>query len=602
MAVLYIEQIISFVALILSITNVIIIATRPSSEEQKISMTFSFFAVITCLGYFGTITSGNNIVMLIFTTKIKYIGAFGLLVIWPQLLSYFGFRIWNGFRNFSIIIGLCLVIMVLNFNSTTPFDPENPSTWLYFMRHWFFKSYYMGIVRGIPFLKPVVGWGYNVFIALVVCYFTDMLIALAFILHKSHAALTKDIISLFLIHTLPAGCYLIERVAKLIYGNEVLPIVPMGMAIGGLLSAYLVIIRKFYNVSMLANNVMFDLVNAPAIVADSGYKLLNINETAYSVFPQLSPEFLGRPALSVLPSVLSQAVTELLSGEKEVQPIFARRRVYQPKLKRLVTGKNVYGFVMWMEDVTMLHDYRERLENEVERKTSQLTNTRDVMVMGFASLAEHHDLSSRGHLRRTAFYTEAIAKKLLEEGLFPEIVDSDFVSVMRRVSPLHDIGKSYVDEEILNKDGVLSEEERTTMQSHTTFGSQFIKNTLKNTLKDENADFYAQMAWEVALYHHEWWDGSGYPTGKKGNDIPLSARIMAVADVYDALISDRPYKKAFESGKAFDIIMQQSGTHFDPVVVKAFESIRPQIEAIARHTKELLEETSDGITPNLPAD
>ena len=146
-------------------------------------------------------------------------------------------------------------------------------------------------------------------------------------------------------------------------------------------------------------------------------------------------------------------------------------------------------------------------------------------------------------------------------------------------APLHDIGKINISDVILNKPGKLTDDEFAEMKKHTVYGRDMLVRASKNL--GETA--YLKMAKEIAYSHHEWWDGSrGYPERLKGKDIPLSARIMAVADVYDALVSERPYKKAFSVDEAFRIITEESGTHFDPEVVDAFVKNRETVEQIMK--------------------
>jgi energy-coupling factor transport system substrate-specific component len=174
----------------------------------------------------------------------------------------------------------------------------------------------------------------------------------------------------------------------------------------------------------------------------------------------------------------------------------------------------------------------------------------------------------------------------MRESTYVSVIDEEFIETICRVAPLHDIGKIYVDEKILNKSGPLTPGERLQMESHTVRGADF----LDTALEDSGDSLYSGMAHDIALYHHEWWNGSGYPTKISGTKIPVCARIMAVADVFDALMSERPYKKAFSITEAYDIIHYQAGTHFDPAVVTAFESIKTEIREI---TEELAKAKSD---------
>jgi energy-coupling factor transport system substrate-specific component len=194
-------------------------------------------------------------------------------------------------------------------------------------------------------------------------------------------------------------------------------------------------------------------------------------------------------------------------------------------------------------------------------------------------MVEGRDETTGGHVKRTAAYAELIARQLQKDGKEKDEVDDAFVATIAVAAPLHDIGKISVSDIILNKPGKLTDEEFEKMKLHTVYGREMLVRASQNL--GETA--YLKMAKEIAYSHHEWWDGSrGYPEHTKGRDIPLSARIMAVADVFDALVSERPYKKAFSVDKALSIICEEGGTHFDPDVVEAFVKNREDIEQIMK--------------------
>lgn len=204
----------------------------------------------------------------------------------------------------------------------------------------------------------------------------------------------------------------------------------------------------------------------------------------------------------------------------------------------------------------------------------------NIIVM-MAEIVENRDENTGGHIQRTAKYVEIIAKQLKKEGKFKDILTNEYINDMMVAAPLHDIGKIHVSDVILNKPGRLDEEEFAIMQSHAEEGRKLLIHA-----KEHLGDFsYLDIAVQMAGCHHEWWDGSkkGYPDHKHGDNIPLCARIMAVADVFDALTSKRCYKEAMPLEKAYSIISEESGTHFDSVVVDAFFAATPQIEAAYEH-------------------
>lgn len=229
----------------------------------------------------------------------------------------------------------------------------------------------------------------------------------------------------------------------------------------------------------------------------------------------------------------------------------------------------------------------------VSNKQTHYLNTVSSMqfniIIMMAEIVENRDKNTGGHIKRTAKYVEIIAKQLRRNKQFTDILTDSYIDNMCVAAPLHDLGKVHVSDTILNKEGPLTDEEFEIMKTHTEEGAKLLANAKKHL-----GDFeYLDIAMKMAGCHHEWYDGSqkGYPGKVSGDDIPLCARIMAVADVFDALITKRCYKSAMPIKRAYKIIRDESGTHFDPVIVTAFFTAQAHIEAaLEEFNKELLDE------------
>ena len=206
----------------------------------------------------------------------------------------------------------------------------------------------------------------------------------------------------------------------------------------------------------------------------------------------------------------------------------------------------------------------------------RLQKQHDEMVMGFATLIESRDQSTGGHIRRTTKYVELLAKEAAKEKMYKEILTKDYIQNLIMAAPMHDIGKVTIPDTILQKAGKLTSEEYKIMKTHAEKGGEIIKSTFGNVGDEE----YEKIAYEVARYHHEKWNGSGYPTGKSANEIPLCARIMAIADVFDALSSRRCYKDPMPLERCFEIIKNGAEQDFDPFLVGIFLKNRKKIEMI----------------------
>lgn len=220
---------------------------------------------------------------------------------------------------------------------------------------------------------------------------------------------------------------------------------------------------------------------------------------------------------------------------------------------------------------SMTEDTQSFIE-QVRDQVLRIQKMQNVMITEFAELVEARDKNTGDHIKKTAEYVEAIAKELRTEGKFKGVLNDGYISKLKQAAPLHDIGKIAVSDLILNKNGKLTDEEFAIMKSHTTEGGKILKKIVHDAGDTFDAG-YLNESIEMASFHHEKWDGTGYPNHLKGEEIPLSARIMAVADVFDALIAERVYKKGFPYEKAMAIITEGAGKHFDPVVVEAFTHI-----------------------------
>jgi response regulator RpfG family c-di-GMP phosphodiesterase len=207
-----------------------------------------------------------------------------------------------------------------------------------------------------------------------------------------------------------------------------------------------------------------------------------------------------------------------------------------------------------------------KLEELIEQRTEETLETRDAAVFALAKLAESRDPETGEHLERLRGYSQILAEELAAEGPYQDQIDEAFLADLYRSSPLHDIGKVGIPDVILLKPGRLSLEEFEIMQRHTIIGAE----ALESTAAQSASGGFLEMAARIARYHHERFNGKGYPEGLGGEEIPLEARIVALADVYDALTSVRVYKSAFEPLVARSMIEEEEGHHFDPVVVDAF--------------------------------
>ncbi|MBT5108781.1 MAG: two-component system response regulator [Rhodospirillaceae bacterium] len=243
--------------------------------------------------------------------------------------------------------------------------------------------------------------------------------------------------------------------------------------------------------------------------------------------------------------------------------------VVRARVRNLLELKQARDFMMAQNEI---------LEEKVRERTAELAQTQDATIRSLATLAEMRDNETGAHLRRTQNYIRATARHLQSHPRFKDILDDATIDLIYKSAPLHDIGKVGIPDAILLKPGKLTPEEFTTMKEHAVFG----RDALLAAEEQLGSNSFLKYAKDVALTHHENWDGSGYPQGLKGDDIPVAGRLMMIADVYDALISKRVYKPAFTHEMAMEFIKEDSGKKFDPDIVTAFFEIETEIREIGK--------------------
>ena len=206
------------------------------------------------------------------------------------------------------------------------------------------------------------------------------------------------------------------------------------------------------------------------------------------------------------------------------------------------------------------------IKTELVTNQNIISTMQNHMISGLANLIESRDMETGEHISRTSSYVKLLAEHAREDGVYADQLTDLFISMLYTLAPMHDIGKILISDAILKKPGKLTPEEFETMKRHASMGGTVVREVLDGVTDEA----YLSFASDVATYHHERWDGTGYPSGLKGEDIPLSARIMAIADVFDALISERCYKSAMPPDEACEVIRLGAGTHFDPLLVEVF--------------------------------
>ncbi|MBS4098282.1 MAG: two-component system response regulator [Sulfuricella sp.] len=286
----------------------------------------------------------------------------------------------------------------------------------------------------------------------------------------------------------------------------------------------------------------------------------------------------GNPATRDVPIIFLTAMTAT-EDEKRGLEMGAVDYITKPVSPPIVMAR-VATQLKIKAAADFLKDKNQYLEQEVAKRTRELAAIQDVTILAMASLAETRDTDTGNHIRRTQYYIKALAERLRDHPRFRSYLTKQTIDMIFKSAPLHDIGKVGIPDRILLKPGRFEPEEFEIMKTHTTLGRDAIQHAESQLGMDVE---FLRLAKEIAYSHQEKWDGSGYPEGTGGDDIPIAARLMAVADVYDALISRRVYKEGMPHEQAVQIIAQGKGSHFDPDVVDAFLEITEEFQTIAGH-------------------
>lgn len=348
---------------------------------------------------------------------------------------------------------------------------------------------------------------------------------------------------------------------------------------------YLIILHRMcmYDITDTAIDTLVQSGETGFISLDFNMNYLGSNRTAKAIFPELNNLTVDSSLYgSAFMRDNAQVWLDAFRENPDRNEIFFERNdhIYLIQLGYLFDGLRRRGYQFFITDdtsdrqyINLLGRFNSELEAEVSEKTAHIVEMHNNLVLSMATMVESRDNSTGGHIRRTSEGVRLLTEELKAEGLFA--LSDDFSRDLIKAAPMHDLGKIAVDDAVLRKPGRFTPEEFEKMKTHAAEGARIVHEILKGT---DDPDFQ-RIAENVAHYHHERWDGSGYPEGLKGDEIPVEARIMAIADVYDALVSKRVYKDSMSFEQADAIIMEGMGKHFDARLKSCYVNARPKLEA-----------------------
>ena len=537
-------------------------------KRFDVNFTLIFTLVpISCMGYLLQSVCRNAEEAMI-SVKIVYAG--GVFLQLFMMLSIFNFcriEISRLTRVLLFTVGTFIYASILSIGYTDLF----------------YKELTLKIVGGNTILQKTYCWMHTVFQVYVIILFLAGIVAICYSLVKK-SQVPKTIIALLVI----PDCFSIFSFFILRRLITVVEIVPLIYVLAQIM--YIIIANRanLYNVSDTAVDSMLRERSVGYISFDYRYRYLGSNVMARNLVPELSrmslDDVLGyksaeRKIRHFLDSFKEDPKKNTFTYIVRDPEDESEELIYNVNINYLYEGSKKRGYLVSFTDDTanrryirLLDNYNEKLKDEVDAKTRSIIEMHDNLIMSLAMMVESRDNSTGGHIKRTSEGVRILIDEIMKEG--NKDLSEEFCKDIIKAAPMHDLGKIAVRDAVLRKEGRFEPDEYDEMKKHAAEGARVIHEILLHT-DDES---FKVIAENVAHYHHERWDGSGYPDHLAGEEIPYEARVMAIADVYDALVSKRVYKEAFDFAKADSIIMEGMGTQFDPGLKSVYENARPRLE------------------------
>lgn len=449
----------------------------------------------------------------------------------------------------------------------------------------YYKSVYIIQTHGVYMLKKIHGPIHFIFpLYLMTTMVWGYVIIIRSFFNRRKVSYKNSILLMFFM-TIMIFVYAAEKLSRL---N--VPLVPFGYIV--VQTGVIILLSRIsmYDVASISSDVLVETSLTGIICFDSKGSFLGADEDAYNWFPETQKLEIDTMLESNETDFFVQ-IKSWIENKAENDSVLIERNGKFYRLEHSEKNENRFKSIhcIFIRDETeqqrytklietlnrKLESYNENLDKEVKAKTQTLRKIQTDIIIGMASIVENRDNNTGGHIERTSEVVNIFVDHLMEQKIYPELPLNFWHNVVR-AAPLHDFGKVGIPDTILNKPGLFTDDEYDIMKTHAEKGKAMVENMLRNS-DDES---FKEVAVNVAHYHHEKWNGEGYPGKISGEKIPFEARIMALADVFDALVSKRVYKNKFSYEKAFGIIAESSGSHFDPELCAQFLMCRPKLEEL----------------------
>ena len=548
-----------YIGIFALIVEIFYVSRQQSSKLQMALVLLLYSSLINIVGYTMEIQAGKQQVA-IQATKFSYFGKpFVVFFMYLFIMEYCNLVVPKVRRN--IFFGICILICGLV--STNEYH------------HLYYSSVSYTQEGLFPHLILNHGVLYNLYTAFIAYYFAVILWVVIRKLRQTKAAIIRKQVWMLLGMVLLSMLSLVLFLLHLTNGYDT-------TALAYLVAAFIFerLVRKYrlFDTLTLAQEEAVNHMANGLIVMGTAGEVLYSNEEADRILSCLEQEEVSRELEDLKKLAREQEYLFLdtcaaADGEKHQT---SEKCVYELALHDISKGETTYGQTLTMAEITDRYYYTERLQRELRSKTKEVVQIQRDIIGSFAAMIEARDGITGLHIKNTGNLVRVLVNVMAQDDRYKDIITPEYADMVAAAARLHDIGKIAIPDRILQKEGKLTEEEFAVMKTHPEEGARI----LKSTLKDLENDTYCEIAYDMALYHHEKYNGAGYPKGIKGEEIPLSARIMAVADVYDALRSKRHYKEGFSKEKSMAIMEESRGSHFDPEIDDIFLAHIDEMEEV----------------------
>ena len=553
------------ISAILSIFWMIMFLAR--FEGKKINYYITIFSLLTSiasLGYVSLVTS-SSVSEAILANKIVYLGGcFAPLVLFFAICSICNLKInkWVKILCFGYSFFVYALVCTIGYSEI------------------YYKDVSLVDMGGYSVLEYGYGFGHNFFYVILYGYIIIELIILIHSLIKKHSVSRKSILILISTEIISVALFIISRFFD--FPFEIMPVV---YVVDCCLLFYLHRRISMYNIEDCVNNSLQKQDTYGYIVFDTHLNFIGNNGIVKKIIPEIE-ECRVDSKVNHIPK-MNTFIKWIEESEKRLNENLSSKEYdfesngehYVCSVERIWHKENPCGHIIEMRENTvkwnymnLLSSYNERLEKQIHEKTQHIQTIQSQILSGMASIVENRDDNTGGHVKRTSDVIRILIDVIKETKILD--LSEQFCEDLIKAAPMHDLGKVGVDDKVLRKPGRLTPEEFAIMQTHVIKSANLVDNILQGVEEEH----FIQVARNVAKYHHEKWNGKGYPENLEGETIPLEARIMAIADVYDALVSKRCYKESMSFEEAEKVMLESMGSHFDPNLKQVFVLSKQRLE------------------------